>query len=372
MTDTFPSGYGNRLATFAELRERHEPKMHPEYARRVFTCIEAADGLVGIGGGWRSRETQASNHAKAPNTFAAPGSSFHESHAWASGMDGYAAVDVVGRHARHDQAWNWMRDHAGRFGLCTFWNVNGEPWHVQCADLPNGARSWKAAGSPDPPTFALPGAAADSANTMATSYGEFPAHDAKPVIANGWHGDLVRYVQLVIANEAGGQIAVDGEFGPKTEARVKDLQFVAALPPTGVVDWQGTWQFVDHLAGNVRRSPVRLDIAVDHVDVGTYRVQRGDSPWKVAELVFGDGSRFGAFDPCEPPSPGFAAADHAIRLPGVAGRATTVAPGDHAEALVERLFPDGDQRVLLDRFLALNGGPHRTLLPGDVVFLDQP
>ena len=100
MADTFPNGYAHRLISIVELRERHEPKMHPEYARRLFACIEAADGLLGIGGGWRSRETQAANHAKSPNTFAPPGASFHESHPWASGIEAYAAVDTVGRHGR--------------------------------------------------------------------------------------------------------------------------------------------------------------------------------------------------------------------------------------------------------------------------------
>lgn len=369
MTDTVPNGYGNRLVSFAALRERHAPKMHPEYARRIFACLEAADGLVGIGGGWRSRETQAANHAKAPNTFAPPGSSFHESHPWASGIEGYAAVDVVGRHGRNDEAWNWMRDHAGAFGLCTFWNVNGEPWHVQFSDLPKGAKGWKAAGSPDPATFPLPG---DAPPPPAGSYGDLPFSDGKPAISNGWHGDLVRYAQQVIANEAGGQITVDGEFGPQTEGRVKDLQFLASLATTGTVDWQGTWQFIDHLAGNPRTpAPVSNGTAID-VDDGWYWVQRGDSPWKVAERVFGDGSRFAAFDPCDPPSPGFLAADHPVRLAGVPGRTTTVAPGDNPRALVQRLYPDRDPGSLTERFLALNGGPYRTLHPGDLVFLDRP
>src|SRR5215213_10622483 len=282
MAETFPNGYANRLVTLEQLRERHSPKMHPEYQRRIFACVEAADGLVGIGNGWRSRETQAANYARAPNTFAPPGSSFHESHPWASGVEAYAAMDIVGRHARHDQAWDWMRDHAGRFGLCSFWNVNGEPWHVQFSDLPKGASSWKAAGSPDPPTFALPdGTSTEAARPVATSpYGVFPANHTKPEIASGWHGDLVRYLQEVILNEAGGQITVDGDFGPQTERRVKDLQFLASLATTGVVDWKGTWQFVDYLAGHQPAPAPATDVNVSEVELGYYWVQRGDSPWK--------------------------------------------------------------------------------------------
>lgn len=379
MADTFPNGYGNRLVSFAELRERHEPKMHPEYARRIFACIAAADGLVGIGGGWRSTATQAKNHAAAPNTFAPPGSSFHEAQRWASGLDAYAAVDTVGRHARNDEAWNWMRDHAGRFGLCTFWNVNGEPWHVQFSDLPKGARTWKAAGRPDPPRAVLPGdvggAAADPAATAAGSDGADPfaalaANDHKPVISIGWHGDLVRYLQRVIADRAGGRIAVDGDFGPKTEGRVKDVQFVADLPTTGVVDWNGTWQFVDGLAGHRRTAPSPPTVPVEEVADGWYVVQRGDSPWRVAERVWGSGARHTELSVTDPPEPGFTAADHQIRLVGLAGRITTVVPGDDRSTLLRRLAPDREWARLTARFVALNGGEHRTFLPGDRVFLD--
>ncbi|HSJ92133.1 MAG TPA: peptidoglycan-binding protein [Ilumatobacter sp.] len=375
MADTFPNGYANRLVRFDELRERHEPKMHPEYARRIFACIESADGLVGIGGGWRSAATQAANHAKAPNTFAPPGSSFHESQHWASGLDAYAAVDTVGRHGRHDQAWNWMRDHAGEFGLCTFWNVNGEPWHVQFVDLPKGARSWKQAGCPDPPTFTLTSSGASPADASGTGgtaspYGPYPWNDAKPVLRNGWHGDLVRYVQLVIDRAAGGHIEVDGVFGPQTEGRVKDVQFVAQLAPTGVIDWNGTWQFVDQLAGHTRHAAPPPNAVVEDVDHGWYWVQRGDSPWRVAARVWGAGERHVELDPTDPPAPGFAAADHRIRLPGVAGHATVVVAGDDRRTLIERLAPGRDWTVLRQRFLDLNGGEHRTLLPGDVVFLD--
>lgn len=376
MTDTYPTGYGNRLVTMAELRERHEPKMHPEYARRMFACIAAADGLVGIGNGWRSTATQAANHAKSPNTFAPPGSSFHEAHAWASGVEAYAAVDTVGRHAQHQQAWNWMRDNAGRFGLCTFWNVNGEPWHTQFVDLPKGAQSWKSAGRPDPPRFAVPGEVGTPTTDAASSpYGILPANDAKPVVSLGWHGDLVTYVQRVIADRAGGQITVDGDFGPQTLKRVRDVQFFAGLTTTGLVDWQGTWQFVDHLAGHDRTppaAPATPAAAVEDVQDGSYWIQRGDSPWAVAHRVFGDGTRFGEFEPPHPAQPGFGAADHAIRLPGLAGRTTVVVPGDGRQRLIQRLYPDRDWTTLSQRFVDLNGGEHRTLLPGELVYLDTP
>jgi peptidoglycan hydrolase-like protein with peptidoglycan-binding domain len=222
----------------------------------------------------------------------------------------------------------------------------------------------------------VPGAGGSTATaTSPAGYDAWPANDAKPAVSLGWHGDLVTYVQKVIADQAGGRITVDGDFGPQTLGRVKDVQFVAGVATTGTVDWQGTWQFIDGLAGHDRTLPPpssALGTAVEDVPDGWYWMQRGDSPWAVAERVFGHGSRHAEFEPPNPAEPGFAAADHAIRLPGVAGRTTTVTPGDVRRTLIERLHPDRAWSDLADRFVDLNGGEHRILMPGEIVFLDAP
>ncbi len=364
-----PIGYRNQLISLDELRRRHASKMHPEFARRLFACIEASGGLVGIGGGWRSSEQQAASYARDPNTFAPPGTSFHESQRFASGVEACAAVDTVGRDGENDRAWTWLRDNGGRFGLRTFWDVNGEPWHVQCNDIPAGVSSWKKAGSPDPRRFELDG---DTPTSGPAEYGTHPQNDDKPVVKLGWHGELVRYVQLVINAEAGGGLVPDGDFGPRTDARVKDLQTIAQLAPTGVVDWNGTWQFIDHLAGH-SRAPARPDGApIDRVDTGFYWVQRGDSPWRVAERVYGRGDLYTLLDPCDPATPGFVAADHHIRLPDLPGCTTVVEVGDRPWSLIGRLRPGVDPGSCLARFHQLNGGEHRVLRPGDLVFLDDP
>ena len=72
------------------------------------------------------------------------------------------------------------RDNAGRFGLRTFWNVNGEPWHTQANDLPNGVSTWKNNGRPDPGGFNVVGAASLAA--VDTGYGLYPT------IQLGWRG----------------------------------------------------------------------------------------------------------------------------------------------------------------------------------------
>jgi Putative peptidoglycan binding domain len=371
----FPNGYGNQLLSIEDLRSFHEPKMHPEYARRLFACLQEAGGLVGVGNGWRSTEQQAANHQRSPNTFAPPGLSFHETHRFASGIEAYQAVDTVGRDGRHDEAWDWMRDNAGRFGLRTFWNVNGEPWHTQSNDIPNGVSTWTGSGCPDPGGFSI-AAAHSSAAAPSGGFGLYPLNSDKPAIQLGWHGDLVDYVQRVILQEAGGNITVDGDFGPKTDARVRDLQSFLKLTVTGVVDWNGTWQIIDHLAGNtlpaqpvVEPAAPTDNVAVDH---GLYWIQRGDSPWLVAKRVYGAGNQSAMVDPCDPVDPGFGAPDHQIRLPGITGFVTEVRQGDRVWSIIARLYPDANPPDLLDRFYVLNGGPHRMLHPGDIVFLDRP
>ena len=169
---------------------------------------------------------------------------------------GTCAVDAVGRDGENDRAWTWLRDNGGRFGLRTFWDVNGEPWHVQCNDIPAGVTAWRAAGSPDPRRvdFLVD---TQAARPGRPEYRPYPENDDKPVMKLGWHGELVRYMQLVIVAEAGGRLVPDGDFGPRTDGRVKDLQAFASLAATGVVDWNGPWQFIDQLAGNPGRPPLR-------------------------------------------------------------------------------------------------------------------
>ena len=70
-----------------------------------------------------------------------------------------------------------------------------------------------------------------------------------PVLRVGSRGDHVRWVQAVIRNKAGGDISVDGIFGPHTEKRVKDLQRFFGLVPDGVVGPK-TWGIIDFLANS--------------------------------------------------------------------------------------------------------------------------
>ena len=145
----YPDGYSTKMITLEEMRAKHEPRMHKEFARRFFAYIAAHNGTLGVGGGWRS----ASNISSA----SAAGKSFHQNQTFASGFVGYAAVDLVhvadGKHRA--PTWSETAD-APTWGLHTFIKKPNEPWHIQCIEM-RGFDSWVKAGRPDPLPFTLPG-----------------------------------------------------------------------------------------------------------------------------------------------------------------------------------------------------------------------
>lgn len=63
---------------------------------------------------------------------------------------------------------------------------------------------------------------------------EKPILDNKPVLRRGSKGDLVELVQSMLVLK-GYVIAVDGDFGPNTEAAIKDFQNKNHLKPDGII-----------------------------------------------------------------------------------------------------------------------------------------
>lgn len=146
-----PDGYGTRLITFEQMVAKHSPLMHPEMVRRFFPYLASLGGRMGVGGGHRTAQPVGP-------TFAPAGASFHESHRFASGFVGYAAVDLVmavpGR-VHRAPTWAETAD-APEWGLHTFIRSPQEPWHMQPIEM-RGFATWVAAGRPDPPRRTLPG-----------------------------------------------------------------------------------------------------------------------------------------------------------------------------------------------------------------------
>ena len=76
-----------------------------------------------------------------------------------------------------------------------------------------------------------------------STWAKLPAYrEASPTLALGSNGPAVAWLQQALAGKvvavsfAPYAGAIDGQFGPMTEASVKSLQSWAQVPPTGVVD----------------------------------------------------------------------------------------------------------------------------------------
>jgi len=66
------------------------------------------------------------------------------------------------------------------------------------------------------------------------------SNPGQPTVKMGDSGDAVRQAQRALRRTPNTALAVDGSFGPQTEAATKDFQKQAGLPVTGVVD-AATW-----------------------------------------------------------------------------------------------------------------------------------
>ena len=155
-----PYGYGSNKLPISQLSSKSGfSKLHSTFQDRLKKMF-ADNPAVGFGGGWRDPSYQEKMFRsrytptdKETNIFwdgqywehtsgapaAPPGKSMHE-----IGL----AADLVGD-------LDWVQKHAHEYGLKTFAGVNGEPWHVQPAELPNSrseyekqSAPWGTAGAP--------------------------------------------------------------------------------------------------------------------------------------------------------------------------------------------------------------------------------
>lgn len=169
----YPVFYGSTYWPYQRVYGYFAPRCHPEFVRRFFPMMKAAGGVVGIGGGWRSRQQQEENYARDPKQFAPPDSSLHIERTWASGIYAYAAFDTVGTDldgdgtregTEHLTAWNWIRDNGMRWGVSILSHIPNERHHAQpfiphpVSGEPIYSGSLLARlGNPDPnPNFKLP------------------------------------------------------------------------------------------------------------------------------------------------------------------------------------------------------------------------
>lgn len=132
----------------------------------------------------------------------------------------------------------WFRDNVGRFGFS--FESQSEPWHIRFVAgdaIPQAVLDYEHSILAPLPPF-------DPAKQQ---WGLWPLA-TKPVVKNGSTGDVVKYLQGVLKFKAGQTtMLIDGNFGPKTEAAVINLQKFFGHVPDGVVR-SDTWKTIDYLS----------------------------------------------------------------------------------------------------------------------------
>jgi peptidoglycan hydrolase-like protein with peptidoglycan-binding domain len=197
----------------------------------------------------------------------------------------------------------------------------------------------------------------------------FPLDGNKAELRRGAESNHVRYLQDVIFYYCGGNISVDGRFGPKTQRRVQELQRYFGITSDGVVGTEETWPVMDYIVGlNAPAPAIEVTPEFDVVAVGDimYYVESGDSPWSVAELAYGDGSKNLRIDTAGFKTFSTPSHPHRIFTPGVPGLRTQVLPGEGPLATLDRI---GVDRSRLDTFYAWNGGWDHVFQPGETVYM---
>ena len=171
--------------------------------------------VVSSGGccGWQGKRYQ----LKAGVAHAAPpGASYHED----CTPDGKClAVDMIGDHVKAELL-------LSKFGLLNFRQVNGEPWHLQCSDLPTRRRLFDA--SSMWPLRSWPLGSEVLERVVPT-----------PTLRVGSKGEDVRWLQeLCNSNGWRGpwrqRLAVDGDFGSRTAHAVRAMQTQLKVHVDGV------------------------------------------------------------------------------------------------------------------------------------------
>lgn len=267
----YPSGYGTTERTLDDLLDRHCPVAvtEPEFRRRLRHWLQSKNGLIGIGD-FLPRGTSDISLASAT------GRSFHQLQKFSDGTGWASAVDLVVRrsgglgHSSGAVPWHEVpiqgSKYAADWGVHV--NVPGESWHMQCIEI-DGWGSWDQAGRPRPnPNFQLPCQPEPEPDPVIVfdprngKWGLWPINESKPRLSTEkwalerrtradnrwqWTGDAVLYLQGVIFHKAGGNITIDGWFGPQTEARVKDTQGIMGITADGLVG-PTTWGAIDLLA----------------------------------------------------------------------------------------------------------------------------
>lgn len=259
MTTQFPTGYGYSLVSLDHLHDHHvQHGMDPRFADRLFPWLENGDGQVGIGAAWRRTPSSCSAASRA-------GHSFHQTQHFADGFRGFVAVDLVARNPGHKH----RAPHVNEVPVqgshdAQVWGVHvnvGTPhtrgfevWHMQPIEI-DGYQSWHHAGSqrisanyplPHGATHVRPapvhmaqhhdtgiprhsmrmGSTGHEVQALQVGLRSFhhsmPHQVADPGNPDGKFGSRTERA-LKGWQDSVGHIAADGQYGPQTEAKWREV-----------------------------------------------------------------------------------------------------------------------------------------------------
>ena len=242
MSNVYMAGYSGDTKTRAELLSWGVwLRFEPEFRRRLLDMMDAvisSGRKIGVGGGWRSADSQKTlflsrYHIEDDNNYsgdiywngvfweknpgaapvAPPGLSYHEPVT----PEGFCyAVDLIGDIA-------FAGTIAGNYGLVHFGNINGEPWHMQPAELPHSRRSYSPTMSP---LKVFSGSPAPQPTPPPKPNIVVPAPTLKLTSPVVMHGPEVAKLQQVMNFWGWYKGAADGWFGPVTKYGVATMQKV--------------------------------------------------------------------------------------------------------------------------------------------------
>lgn len=133
-----------------------------------------------------------------------------------------------------DRVWTEeLKGHAaGQLANCPLWIAKPWPWPVKSPVHLDGAVGYSPTTIPqygDATNWIVYQYAGDALGMPGFSPGATDTNRVN-LIKRGSKGTIVKWIQA-----RAGNLAVDGDFGPKTEARIKDLQAAYALTADGII-----------------------------------------------------------------------------------------------------------------------------------------
>ena len=146
-------GYGGGRKSLSEVNGvGFVAKLNPKFRERILKMMQE-NPAVGIGSGHRESDVQRTMFTDRYLKTDEKTDIFWEGSYWKK-KDGVApaappgfSMHEIGLAADLTGDLDWVQKNAHRFGLKTFGGVNGEPWHVQPAELPNSRVEYEKSGA---------------------------------------------------------------------------------------------------------------------------------------------------------------------------------------------------------------------------------